>query len=95
MVEKLRKTETLLRKWRWIVVLVAGSLEIALFLLLLKIANFPDEPLEGKALVVSIYLAPILLMMAFNAVWLGYLIANGNGNAKTVLLLKLIDEHRG
>ena len=33
-------------------------------------------------------------MLTLGALWLGYLIANWNGNAETVLLLKLIDEHR-
>jgi hypothetical protein len=48
--------------------------------------------MEGKALVVAYFTGPVLLLMVMGAGWLGYLIANWNGNAKTVLLLKLIED---
>ena len=91
MVEKLRKRESSLRRWRWFLAIVHGGVLIGAFYILMKVANFPDEPMERKALVVAYFTGPVLFLMAMGAGWIGYLIANWNGNAKTVLLLKLIE----
>ena len=48
MVEKLQATETLRRKWRWPMVILAGGHIVAAIYLLAKVANFPDEPPERK-----------------------------------------------
>ena len=92
MVKKLRKREAFLRRWRWFLAIVHGGILAGAFYILVKVANFPDEPMEGKALVVAYFTGPVLLLMVMGAGWLGYLIANWNGNAKTVLLLKLIED---
>jgi hypothetical protein len=93
MVEKLRKREAFLRRWRWPMVVFHGVLIIANIWLFVMVANFPDEPQGAKTIVLHL-LTPVFFFIAFSAGWLGYLIANWNGNAKTVLLLKLIEEAR-
>jgi hypothetical protein len=93
MLEKLRKREAFLQKWRWVLVMFHGALIIGNIILFVVVAKFPDEPQGAKAILLHL-LTPVFFFICFSAGWLGYMFVNWNGNAKTVLLLKLIDEHR-
>ena len=94
MLSRLRKRDAFLRRWRWPMMIFHISLVIAWFCMLLTIVNFPNDPIDIYLLIASHFLPVTFIGIAFHAGWIGYLIANWNGNAKTVLLLKLIDEHQ-
>jgi hypothetical protein len=91
MVEKLRKREAFLQRWRWVLALFHGVLIVGNIALFVVVAKFPDEPQGTKAMVLH-FLTPVFFFICFSSGWLGYLVVNWNGNAKTILLLRLIDE---
>jgi hypothetical protein len=92
MLEKLRKHDAALRRFRWPLLVLHAGLLMGAFWLLVTVANFPDEPRGIKTLVASHYLTPIYIMLLYSAGWVGYLIFNWNGNPRTVLLLKLLEK---
>lgn len=92
MVERLRKREAMLLRWRWPLVIVHGGVVITALVLLVVLAQFPDDIPNTKPMVVAFMLPPLFLLMAGSSLWFGYVIANWHGNAKTHLLLRLIDE---
>jgi hypothetical protein len=92
MVERLRKREAMFLRWRWVLAIIHGGVVIASLVLLVALGRFPDDIPNSKSMVVAFMLPPAYLLMAGSSVWLGYVIANWHGNAKTQLLLKLIDE---
>lgn len=92
MLEKLRKHDAALRRFRWPLLVLHAGLLMGAFWLLETVVNFPDEPPGIKAVVVSERLTPIYILLLYSAGWVGYLIANWNGNPKTVLLLKLLEK---
>lgn len=91
MIDRLRKRELMLIRWRWPLALVHASVVIASFVLMVILAKFPDDIPNVKPLLVSSVMPQLILLMAFSIGWLGYLIINWRGNATTHLLLKLID----
>lgn len=93
MIERLRKREALLLRWRWLLVIVHGGVVITALVLVVVLARFPDDIPNFKLTVVAFTLPPLFLLMAVSSVWLGYVIAHWRGNAQTQLLLKLLDEH--
>jgi hypothetical protein len=92
MIERLRKREAMLLRWRWPLVIVHGGVVIAAFVLLVVLVQFPDDVPNFRLTAVAFMLPPLLLLMTGSSLWLGYVIANWHGNAKTHLLLRLIDE---
>ena len=93
MVEGLRKREAMLRRWRWPLVITHGGVVITALVLLVVLAQFPDDIPNMKPMVVAFMLPSLYLLIAVSSLLLGYVIANWHGNAKTHLLLRLIDEH--
>src|SRR5690349_12864197 len=93
MVERLRKREAMLLRWRWPLAIIHGGVVIAALVLLVVLTQFPDDIPNAKPMVIAFMLPPLFLLMAGSSLWLGYVIANWNGNAKIHLLLRLIDEN--
>jgi hypothetical protein len=93
MVERLRKRNAILLRWRWPAVIIHSGVVISAFVLLVVLARFPDDIPNIKAMAVAFMLPQLLLLIAGSSLWLGYVIANWHGNAKTHLILRLIDEH--
>lgn len=93
MVERLRKREALLLRWRWLLVIVHGGVVITALVLVVVLARFPDDIPNFKLTLVAFMLPPLFLLMAVSSWWLGYVITRWRGDAQTQLLLKLIDEH--
>ncbi len=95
MVEGLRRREGLLRQWRWPLVVLHGAMMGACVSLLVKVGNFPGDDPAMKAIVTSFTVPGIYLLLAHSAVWFWYVISRWNGDAKTHLLLRLIEEGEG
>jgi hypothetical protein len=95
MIEGLRKRERLLRQWRWPLVLLHGGMMIACVWLMVKVGKLPDDDPAMKALVTSYVVPGVYLLLAHSTIWFGYVISRWKGDAKTHLLLRLIDEREG
>lgn len=93
MIERLRKRQALLIRWRWPLVIFHGCMVVANFVLLIVVANFPDDNMTAKLLVVTYSLPPVFFFLCVSSLWIAYVITNWHGNAKTHLILKLIDEY--
>src|ERR1041384_1005294 len=94
MVGRLRKREAILRRWRWPLAIVHGCFVLAILVALIGIANFPSDDMIAKLTVVSFLIPPLFVFLAFSSLWLCYVIAYWNGDPRTHLLLKLIDDDR-
>ena len=93
MIERVRKREAAMLRWRWPLALIHSGVVITAFVLIVVLAHFPDDIPNAKVMVVSFMVPPLYLLMACSSLWLAYVIANWHGNWKTQLLLRLIDEH--
>ena len=93
MIERLRRREAVSRRCRWPLAFFLTGVVISFLALLVRIARFPDDIPNLKPLVVAFLLPPLFLFATASAAWLAYVIANWNGNPKTHLLLRLLDEH--
>jgi len=82
----------MLLRWRWPLAIVHGGVVITALVLVFVLSRFPSDDTNAKLMVVAFMLPPLFFFMTLSSLWLGYVIANWNGNAKTHLLLRLIDE---
>jgi len=92
MIERLRKREALLFRWRWLLVGFSSCLVIAWLGLLIYVLDveFPDE--TAKLILLVHFLPVCFISLAFWSAYVGYLISRWRGDAKTKLLLKIADE---
>jgi hypothetical protein len=92
LVKQLRNRQALLKRWRWPLAIFNGCMVVAIFVLLVVLANFSSDDMTAKLTVVCFLLPPLLVFLALSSLWLGYVIAYWNGDPKTHLLLRLLDD---
>lgn len=91
MLEKLRRKQQLLRRYRVPLLILHGLIMISWFVLLIILVQLKME-ITAKLIVISYMLPPIFLFMGISSFWFGYTIRNWRGEPKTTLLLKVIEE---
>ncbi|HUR47748.1 MAG TPA: hypothetical protein VMZ27_17825 [Candidatus Saccharimonadales bacterium] len=92
MIERLRRGQRFLARWRWPLAIIHICMIIAWVVLLNISLALPSGEMPALAIVPMYFTTPFFLLMAFSAGFLGYLILNWNGNPQTHLLLRLLDE---
>lgn len=93
MLEKLRRRQQSLRRYRVPLLIIHGLLIISWFVLLIIVVQLKTE-IIAKLIVVSYMLPPIFFFMGISSVWFGYTIRNWRGEPTTALLLKVVEELR-
>ena len=92
LMEKLRKRQAFLRRWRVPLLIFHGLLMTLWFALLLVVVRFPSDNTTAKLIVVSYSLPPIFLFMALSSFSFGQTLWHWRGEPKTELLLRVLDE---
>lgn len=93
MLEKLRRRQQLLRRYRVPLLILHGLITLSWFVLLIIVVQMKMD-VTGKLIVVSYVLPPIFIFMGISSFWFGYMIRNWRGEPNTTLLLKIVDELR-
>ena len=93
MVEKLRKRQLFLKRWRIPLLIIHGLLTIAWLVILVVIVQFPSsgDPTR-KLILVSYMLAPTYAFLGLSSALFGKTLRDWQGEAKTELLLRVLDE---
>ena len=91
MLEKLRRRQQLLRRYRVSLLIVHGLLMVGWLVLLIIVVQMKMD-ITAKLILVSYMFPPTFLFMGISSFWFGYIIRNWRGEPKTTLLLKVIEE---
>lgn len=95
MIERLRRNDERMRRWRWWLlvfgVICLGAVAFS-FSTLLRLLRFFREPDVTTVLVIACFLPPLYIFCLLAGGLLGYTWTNWNGNPHTKLLLRLLDE---
>jgi hypothetical protein len=89
MVEKMRKQQRQLRRWRFPLLAFYVALTIAWFIMLVEVYSFSSGDITAKLLLVSYLVPPIYAFLTLCSVQVGRL---WRGDPAAELLLRLIDE---
>ena len=92
MVERLRKRDVLLQRWRWPLAIGTSCLVMGWLILLVILAKFHGDSELFKLTLIAYLLPPCFVFLAISSCWLGYVVSHWHGDPKTQLLLRLIEE---